>query len=123
MELDSFDCVFCVNSVEETCQHLFLQCPFASQCWPIIQIEAPISTMFPEASTQIKDQMQSQFFMATTILMCWSIWTARNKLIFEGVQPSIPAVKLSFQKEMLLLLHRVKDRLHENFQAWIQILT
>lgn len=119
MELESYDCVFCVNSTEETVQHLFLQCPFAAQCWQNIQIEAPGNTLFPETVSQIKEQMQSQFFMATIILMCWSIWKARNNLIFEGVQPSIMAVKLDFKKEMSLLLHRVKERLHINLQDWI----
>jgi hypothetical protein len=86
MELQSYDCVFCVNSTEETGHHLFLQCPFAAQCWHNIQIEAPTNSLFLDVVSQIRDQMQSQFFMTTLILMCWSIWKIRNNLIFEGVQ-------------------------------------
>jgi len=73
MELESFDCVFCVNSMEETAQHIFLQCPFTSQCWDGIQIEAPTNTPFPEVVSQLKDQLHSKFFMETIILMSWSI--------------------------------------------------
>lgn len=122
MNLDSYNCVFCVSVAEETCQHLFLQCPFARHCWHSIQVETPIATSFPEAAVQIKDQLRSRFFMATLILMAWSIWTVRNKLIFKGIQPSIEAVKACFQKELLLLMHRVKENLQEEFIQWTQSL-
>jgi hypothetical protein len=123
MELASFDCVFCVNSTEETAQHLFLQCPFAGQCWDSIQIEAPMNTNFPEAVSQIKDQIQSSFFMETIILMSWSIWKTRNNQIFEGIPPSIGSAKLLFRKELLLLTHRVKDQHLQVLEAWIQSLS
>jgi len=32
MHLESYNCVLCLQNTEETCQHLFLQSPFAKQC-------------------------------------------------------------------------------------------
>jgi hypothetical protein len=32
------------------------------------------------------DQIHSQFFMVAVIVMYWTIWLARNKLIFNGNQ-------------------------------------
>jgi hypothetical protein len=73
----------CQNT-EETCQHLFLHCPFAKQCWRIIHIDIPMNEDFPEVTDYLKDRLQSQFFMAAVILVCWAIWTVRNDLIFRG---------------------------------------
>uniref|UniRef100_A0A8R7U6Y7 Reverse transcriptase zinc-binding domain-containing protein n=1 Tax=Triticum urartu TaxID=4572 RepID=A0A8R7U6Y7_TRIUA len=36
MVLSSYDCALCNDSTEETCHHLFWDCPFALHCWNII---------------------------------------------------------------------------------------
>ena len=38
MNLDSYICELCSLSVEETSQHLFLDCPFAKMFWGIINL-------------------------------------------------------------------------------------
>jgi hypothetical protein len=46
---------------------------------------------FPDIIKEMKDNLQTQFFMPAIILLCWAIWSARNNVIFRGVQPSLPA--------------------------------
>ena len=48
MQIDSYDCVHCVNSVEETLEHLFLDCPFALASWDMINVEIQIQSSFPD---------------------------------------------------------------------------
>jgi len=115
MDLQSYNCVFCVDNHEKICSHLFLQCPFARQCWQFIQVQTPDNGAFPEVVEALKAQISSRFFMSAIILISWTIWTSKNKLIFEGIQPSIPRAKVIFKNEMLLLKHRVKQELSLQF--------
>jgi hypothetical protein len=38
MHLDSYNCVLCNLSEEETVDHLFMYCPFARDCWDLLNI-------------------------------------------------------------------------------------
>jgi hypothetical protein len=93
----SFDCVLCQTSEEETVDHLFLNCQFSRDCWNSIGVAIQNDTVVLQAVRQIKDQAHPSF-MLTIILMCWSIWTVRNDLIFNGVQPSVPRAKEIYKK-------------------------
>jgi len=55
-------------------------------CWSLIGVTIPLDGIFPDIVAQIKDQLNSQFFMDAIILTCWVIWSARNDLIFRGIQ-------------------------------------
>ena len=70
MHLDSFNYILCSLSVEEICQHLFLQCPLAMQCWRIIHMDIPLNENFLEVTDYLKDRLQSQFFMVAVVLIC-----------------------------------------------------
>lgn len=120
MHLESYNCVLCLQNTEETCQHLFLQCPFAVQCWQLINADPSPNDDFPEVVSYIKDRLQSQFFMTAVILMCWAIWKSRNNMIFDGIQHSVSNVRQLFQREILLLQHRVKSSLSFQFEEWCQ---
>lgn len=84
MQLDSFNCVFCPSLVEERVEHLFWHCPFAQQWWGLLNL----STVQAEGTFQnilaIKNQLHSQFFMIAIILLCWTVWKARNEIIFNN---------------------------------------
>jgi len=69
----------------------------------IISIDIPLGSNFPELSAQLKIQLNSQFLMEAIILMCWTIWTARNDLIFKGVSIDLPGCRRVFFRELLLL--------------------
>jgi len=52
--------------------------------------------------------------------MSWAIWTARNDLIFNDIQPSVNNVKETFTKEIKLLIFGIKSSISDIFDLWIQ---
>ena len=111
-----------MQSTEETLSHLFVNCSMATMCWNIIGMDIPLNGSFPELVSQLKTQLNSPFFMDAIILMCWTIWTARNELIFKGNQMNLADCKRVFFKELSLLQYRVKSSQAEQFTSWIQSL-
>jgi len=86
MTLDSYACEIYLIGEEETVQHLFWSCPFAQQCWGILNLQTIQTGDTSENILAIKDQMNNQFFMTAIITMWWTIWTARNEFIFKNNQ-------------------------------------
>lgn len=120
MVLDSYQCSICFHGGEETIEHLFWQCPFAQQCWDMIDLQN-----FPDSgSTANVDgprmQINNNFFMMAIILMCWTIWKAGNEIIFNDNQLGIDQCRALFLKEVRLVSCRVKDSLSLIFEQWIQ---
>lgn len=123
MDLDSYCCVICNGIIEETTDHLFADCHFTRMCfWEVINAEIPLGGGYPDLVLQLKNQLNSQFFMETVILMCWAIWKVRNNLIFNGEAISFMAVKQFFVSEMKLLKHRIKAGQENSLNTWIQSL-
>jgi hypothetical protein len=60
--------------------------------------------------------------MEAIILLAWTIWSARNDLIFKGIQILIPNCRKTLIKEVGLLLHRVKSSSHAQPQLvlWVK---
>jgi hypothetical protein len=72
--------------VEETVEHLFWDCPFAQQCWGLLNLQTIQGASSLQNVEAIKIQLHSQFFMVAVITMLWTIWKARNELIFNNNQ-------------------------------------
>ena len=122
MELDSYNCELCSLGVEESTDHLFLHCPFAQHCWGMIKLTTSLHSGTLENFHDLKGQIGSQFFMVTIILMCWTIWLARNEIIFNGNQLNLQDCRRTFFKEVRLVSLRVKTSLSTLFDQWIQSL-
>jgi len=77
-------CVFCPCQEDETIEHLFLNCPFAQQCWSCIglQIQSHLDPM--AILVDLGRQIAESFFMEVIMLMSWSIWTSCNNFIFKN---------------------------------------
>jgi hypothetical protein len=58
--------------------------------------------------------------MNTVVIMCYTIWGARNNLIFRGIGPNLQDSKDAFNKEMALTSLRAKESCSEDFRIWIQ---
>lgn len=71
----------CNGSAEESLIHLFLNCPFATQYWALLNIQVDFSLDPFQKLQSFKNQLQVSFFTEVTILMCWTFWKARNDLI------------------------------------------
>lgn len=119
MQLDSYNCVMCSLNVEETSAHLFLECPFAKECWNSIGITFQDNILATEAVLQIRAQSSNSFFMIAAIVMSWAIWTVRNDFILKNIQPEVEKAKEVFRKEINLLTLRAKARDPVLFDRWI----
>lgn len=120
MNLQTYNCEFCTNATEETLQHLFWECPFAQQYWGSLNLQTvPQGNTFDNVEA-LKIQLQSQFFMIVIILMAWTIWKARNEMIFNNNQMSMQQCKCFFQRQIRSVALRVKDSLSEAYEQWTQ---
>lgn len=117
MHLDSYNCVLCNLTVEESAHHLFVDCPFARMCWDMLNVDIPLNGSFPELFAQIKSQLNTQFFMEAIILMCWTIWSARNELIFRGNSLNLSDCRRALFSELRVPKHRVKENQQNQFSA------
>jgi len=120
MNLESYNCEICSQRVEETVEHLFWDCAFARQCWAFINVQTIQGGSSIQNVAAARIQLQSQFFMTTTIVLLWTIWKVRNKLIFNNNQIGLQECKAMFLQELGLISLRIKKSLTESFQQWIQ---
>jgi hypothetical protein len=118
MQLPDYTCVLCTYGLIESLFHMLLECPFAIQCWGLINITVQ-QNMDPSQTLQsFKDQLNVPFFMEAIIIMAWTIWSVRNDFIFRGIQPSIHGAKAKFTYEWRLLLYRTKPSYHPIIDLW-----
>jgi hypothetical protein len=89
--------------VEETVEHLFLGCPFASSWWSLFNLTIVQGDTF-QILASLRAQLNVAFFMDIVILIFWSIWTARNGFIFEGRQPDLHSVSEKYKSEFALVI-------------------
>ncbi|PVH34302.1 hypothetical protein PAHAL_8G190100 [Panicum hallii] len=119
MQRDSYNCVICNNSVEETVDHLFFQCPFSQSCWNLLNLQIPLQASTLQSLDLLKFELHSPLFKSIFILLCWAIWTSRNGFIFEGIQPTVDGCCRTFKKELDLLQHRVKIKHKQHLEEWL----
>jgi hypothetical protein len=83
MFLEDYNCVFCASMpVEESVTHLFLHCPFAQACWATLGLIVPHMLDPFDIVVMFRNQLHCPFALEIIITMSWSIWSARNDLIF-----------------------------------------
>jgi hypothetical protein len=111
MILETYSCEICITGQEETTQHLFYGCPFAQNCWGLLNLEIISTGTTFQNITAIKDQLQNRFFLNAAILMCWTIWKVRNELIFNNNQLGLQEAKTLFLKEVGLVSYMIKSQL------------
>eukprot|EP00253_Pinus_taeda_P009123 PITA_09123 len=93
-------CSMC-REAEESCSHLFIECPFARTCWNLIasplntgDLPNQIATLqkswgkcFPH--TNKRKNLASRMWNSIPSNLCWQIWIAINKSIFNNRKPCI----------------------------------
>jgi hypothetical protein len=119
MHLTDYNCVLCNTSSEESLSHLLLECPFAQQCWGLIDVQIDLNLDPFETLQSIKDQLRVPFFMKIIILLAWTIWKSRNDLIFKQINPSIQMAKRHFKEDFKLLILRAKRSYFPMIEQWI----
>ena len=59
MVLDSYECEFCNSGQEETLEHLFLRCHFATACWNLIHLHVLPQISIFKAIDSFKEQLHA----------------------------------------------------------------
>jgi hypothetical protein len=117
--LENYNCPLCADSVEETLEHLFFDCPCAATRWFKLGIvwddEAPIHQKIQLA----KSQFHFPFFMEVFMIAAWCLWNERNSLVFNGRAPGLNSWLISFKKEVEAHLFRIKNIFHSSIRQWL----
>jgi len=103
MHLDEYNCVLCSTGEEETCFHLFFQCPFSQTCWSTIPINWNLSMQPLDMVIQAREDFGSIIFREIFITACWIIWITRNGVIFDNEQANINTWKRRSREELGLV--------------------
>jgi len=119
MHLDDYQCVLCQQSTEETVMHLLFYCPFAKNCWNLVNFHFGDHLSIQQIFQAWKSMQQIEFSLDIFIIFCWRIWMMRNDVIFRNKNPSVEDCKSCITVEALLLLHRCKARLIPLLESWI----
>jgi hypothetical protein len=103
MALPSFACAVCNTGNEETLQHPFFQCPLALACWNLLLVQPANSNSIFDIMESLKTQLNTSIFMSIVILLCWTIWTTRNDLIFQEFNLQLLNVEPRLEKNSFCL--------------------
>jgi hypothetical protein len=120
MVLEDYNCAVCGQELEETLEHLFLHCNFTSQCWSSLNLDSDLNQDPLQILENFRANLQVPFFMEIIILMSWSIWMARNALIFDSVAPSVQSTIEIFKYNFAMVIHRAKTRNAPFMSIWLE---
>jgi hypothetical protein len=109
-------CVLCDTGLEEDIDHLFFECPFATQCWNTINFTWDTSLPLMERLVAANSLHNLDFFAEATIIAAWELWKLRNdKKIFQRRQPTHAIWLANFKNQCILQSVRFKDELRSSF--------
>lgn len=94
----------------ETLNHLFLQCNFATQCWASLNLVNNLDLNPFNILETFRARLHVPFIMEVIILMSWSIWMARNGLIFEARGPTVQYTIDFFKSNFAMVIHCAKSK-------------
>ena len=75
--------VMCDIGEEETIDHLFFTCPFATQCWSSIHFNWNNQLSLEDRLIDAQSTHNLPFFTEATMIAAWELWKLRNDKIFE----------------------------------------
>jgi hypothetical protein len=99
---DDAICVMCNSGAEETIDHLFFECTFATECWATINIDWDTSLPLLDMFTHARKAHSISFFTEATLIAAWELCKVRNDKIFQRRDPA-PSLWLSNFKNQCTL--------------------
>lgn len=118
--LQSPQCAICQTG-EETSNHLFFMCPFATAFWTTIRVPPNVTEVSNIHLLARPPNIPSKHFKTFYLLSFWGLWNRRHDVVFRDFQPSVQRLILRCKEESLLWAERlkIKDRLEAN--VWCNI--
>ncbi|XP_057425625.1 uncharacterized protein LOC130718990 [Lotus japonicus] len=113
-------CPFC-HDTPETIDHVLLQCPVSGRWW-----FAMVGGLRVQPTSMVLNFLQQIFELhdsnleALCVSVLWVIWEARNRCVFQGVQPQVDDLMARLQ--MMVAPPRAAAPVRERFlpAAWIR---
>ena len=112
--------MLCAHNLEETVDHLFLDCEMARECWGLIGLTVNNPLNPYQNFEDFIMQLNVPFFMEIIIVMSWSIWAIRNDVILRGIPASSLRCSQIFKHTFGLLLWRVKKKYFPSIELWLE---
>jgi hypothetical protein len=101
-------CAFCEQE-DETIQHLLMQCPFSREVWCMVLRAAGLQRQTPGLASTIPDWWMSlrsripkdgrRGFDTLVVLVLWSLWKARNDIVFQRKTSTVLEVCAKIREE------------------------
>lgn len=87
-------CVMCSSGQPKTIEHLFFECPFAAECWAIVNFQWDLSLPLHDRLVAAGQNHNLPFCTEAALIAAWEIWKMRNDKVFQRRNPT-PALWLS----------------------------
>ena len=68
---------------------------------------------------QLKEQLQTPFYLEIIILCSWAIWLTRNDFIFKDKKPDLYSCQAIYKYELRWLKHRAIRKKYGLYAAWV----
>lgn len=118
MYLEDYSCVLCSSGLEETCFHLFFECPFSQDCWHSINIHWDLSLPPLDMIIQARSDFGSPTFREIFITACWIIWKSRNGVIFDNKAATLLNWRADLKMEIGLVCIKAKRSIANPLLVW-----
>jgi hypothetical protein len=106
------------SRTEETCMHLFFECPFIIACWNYLDIHWNLNTM--DMVIEARLDIGRSYFKEIIIATCWIVWTSGNRLIFYNIPCTVNRWKEHFKNEIFLVYIKAKPNLEGALNLWLE---
>jgi hypothetical protein len=117
-----YNCALCQDTIEETLEHLFFECPSTVSRWFALGITWEENVNIHQKLYIAKEAFLQPFFMEIFMISAWCVWNERNDFIFNGKNPNLATWKSAFKKEVNAHLVKIKPSLHHVVMLWLDAL-
>jgi hypothetical protein len=118
-ERNNDHCVLCSLGENETLEHLFFLCPFASQCWNRLGFTWDLHLSLDDRLSQANRDSNLDFFTEATMIAAWELWKNRNDKVLNRNQPSHQRWLQNFNNQGFLQSVRFSTDLRSAFCFWL----
>lgn len=120
MHLQTYICALCSDNSEETCIHLFWNCPFAIYCWDQILPERRRGISAIDEITLAMESLPSDIALEIIIACCWGIWSCRNDKIFRSAPSHLGCWKHYVKEGLWAAQIKAKPQRADTIKNWIE---